>query len=428
MKTKQLIGDELMAQINVTLNTEILQGLFSKTGRDDAFAKLLETILNQVLQAQATEQLQAEPYERNGERQGYRNGFREREITTRVGSLTLAVPRLRNGGFSTELFERYQRSEQALVLAMMEMVIQGVSTRKVASITEELCGRSFSKSTVSSLCEALDPAVEAFRNRPLNKHYPFVVVDALYIKSREDDRVLSKGVLVATGVNEEGHREILGFSVDNSESEQSWGNFFSSLKERGLKNVDFVVSDNHKGLVKAIRRHFINASWQRCQTHFSRNVSDKTPNKFKAEINELLRKLYNADDKAHAKQILEQIIADYTEKVPQAVNMIDEAFDDITAVLVLPMKYRKRLRTTNSIERMNEEIRRRERVIRIFPNTDSVIRLIGAMLIEQHEKWMNSHKYFDMEEYYLFTKEEKSDEQNNMHHNQRAEYKTEEVA
>ncbi|HHT54068.1 MAG TPA: IS256 family transposase [Clostridiales bacterium] len=417
-----------MAHINITLNTEILQGLFSKSGRDDAFAKLLEEILNQVLQAQATEQLQAEPYERNGERQGYRNGFREREITTRVGSLTLAVPRLRNGSFSTELFERYQRSEQALVLAMMEMVVQGVSTRKVSAITEELCGKSFSKSTVSALCEALDPVVEAFRNRPLHKHYPFVIVDALYSKIREDGRVRSKGVLIATGVNEDGYREVLGFNIDDSESEQSWGDFFTSLKERGLEDVDLVVSDNHKGLVKAIHKQFINASWQRCQTHFSRNVSDKTPNKLKAEINERLQRLYNADDKAHAKQLLEQLVEDYAEKAPQAVNSIEEAFEDITAVIALPAKYRKRLRTTNSIERMNEEIRRRERVIRIFPNVDSAVRLIGAMLIEQHEKWTSSHKYFEMDEYYQFAKEEKSSNQSSSQQSQPSKHSIESVA
>lgn len=396
-----------MAQINLTLNTEILQGLFSKSGRDDAFAKLLEEILNQVLQAQASERLQAEPYERNGERQGYRNGFRERTIATRVGPVTLAVPRLRCGTFSTELFERYQRSEQALVLAMMEMVVNGVSTRKVSAITEELCGKSFSKSTVSTLCEALDPIVENFRNRPLSKHYPFIIVDALYTKVREDGRVRSKGVLVATGVNEDGYREILGFNIENSESESSWGELFVSLRERGLENVDIVVSDNHKGMVKAIRKNFTNASWQRCQTHFSRNVFDKTPKKHQEEIHSHLQKLYNAENIDHARDLLRQITEKYAEKLPDVVDLIESAFDDITAIIALPEKYRKRLRTTNSVERMNEEIRRRERVIRIFPNKGSAIRLIGAMLIEQHEKWVGGHKYFDMDEYYRFIAESK---------------------
>ena len=395
-----------MAQINITLNTEILQGLFSKSGKDEMFAKLLEEIFNQVLSGQATEQLQAEPYERNGERLGYRNGFRERELTTRVGTLTLSVPRLRNGTFSTDLFNRYQRSEQALLLSMMEMVIQGVSTRKVSAITEELCGKSFSKSTVSALCEALDPVVEAFRNRPLVKTYPFVIVDAIYIKVREDGRVRSKGVLIAIGVNQEGYREIIGFRVANSETEDSWGEFFGSLKERGLRNVDFVTSDNHKGLVKAVRKHFVNATWQRCQTHFSRNVSDKTPPKHKTGLLESLQGLYNAENKIQAKMCMNQIVSDYSVVASAAVTCIEEAFDDITAVLNLPKKYRKRLRTTNSAERMNEELRRRERVIRIFPNMDSAQRLIGALLIEQDEKWISGKKYFDMDEYISQIKEQ----------------------
>ncbi len=395
-----------MAQINITLNTEILQGLFSKSGKDEMFAKLLEEIFNQVLSGQATEQLQAEPYERNGERLGYRNGFRERELTTRVGTLTLSVPRLRNGTFSTDLFNRYQRSEQALLLSMMEMVIQGVSTRKVSAITEELCGKSFSKSTVSALCEALDPVVEAFRNRPLVKTYPFVIVDAIYIKVREDGRVRSKGVLIAIGVNQEGYREIIGFRIANSETEDSWGEFFGSLKERGLRNVDFVTSDNHKGLVKAVRKHFVNATWQRCQTHFSRNVSDKAPPKHKTGLLESLQGLYNAENKIQAKMCMNQIVSDYSVVASAAVTCIEEAFDDITAVLNLPKKYRKRLRTTNSAERMNEELRRRERVIRIFPNMDSAQRLIGALLIEQDEKWISGKKYFDMDEYISQIKEQ----------------------
>jgi len=394
-----------MAHINITLDREILHGLFSANGKDEAFAKLMEEILNQVLQAQATKQLQAEPYERNEERQGYRNGYRERQLTTRVGSITLMVPRLRNGNFSTELFERYQRSEQALVLAMMEMVVKGVSTRKVTSITEELCGRSFSKSTISSLCQSLDPTVSAFRNRPLQKHYPFVIVDALYTKVREDGRVRSKGVLVAIGVNEHGYREVIGFDIDDSESEDSWGAFFEGLKNRGLENVDIIVSDNHKGLVKSIRKHFINASWQRCQTHFSRNVLDKTPKKYQSELHECLQELYNAKDMKQAREMLSKILEDYRDKAPNAANLLEEGFDDITAVLALPMKYRKKLRTTNGIERMNEEIRRRERVIRIFPNVDSAIRLIGAMLMEQDEKWSSNQKYFDMEDYYCFMRE-----------------------
>jgi len=398
-----------MAQFNITITEELLHGLFLSNGRDEAFSKLLEEIFNQVLLAQSSEQLRAEPYERTEERTAYRNGYRNRELTTRVGTITLRVPRHRNGQFSTELFARYQRSEQALVLAMMEMVINGVSTRKVEQITEELCGKKFSKSTVSALCKNLDPMVEAFRTRLLHCHYPFLMVDAIYVKVRENGRIQSRGLLIAIAVNEEGHREIIGFQLANSESESSWGELFSSLKDRGLKNVDLVTSDDHKGLVNAIRRHFQGTSWQRCQTHFSRNMLDHTPKALQPEVKEELRRLYESVDLESARKVRDQIIKTYESKAPKATALLDEAFDDITAVLALPLKYRKRLRTTNGVERLNQEIRRRERVIRIFPNSASVIRLMGALLMEHDEKWQTGRKYFDMALYYQIQDKELKD-------------------
>jgi len=398
-----------MAQYNITITEELLHGLFLSNGRDEAFSKLLEEIFNQVLLSQSTEQIGAQPYERTEGRTAYRNGFRDRQLTTRVGALTLRVPRHRNGHFSTELFARYQRSEQALVLAMMEMVINGVSTRKVEQITEELCGKKFSKSTVSALCKNLDPMVEAFRTRPLHCHYPFLMVDAIYVKVRENGRIQSRGLLIAIAVNEEGHREIIGFQLANSESESSWGELFSSLKDRGLKNVDLVTSDDHKGLVNAIRRHFQGTSWQRCQTHFSRNMLDHTPKALQPEVKEELRRLYESVDLESARKVRDQIIKTYESKAPKATALLDEAFDDITAVLALPLKYRKRLRTTNGVERLNQEIRRRERVIRIFPNSASVIRLMGALLMEHDEKWQTGRKYFDMALYYQIQDKELKD-------------------
>lgn len=389
-----------MAQFNITITDELLHGLFLSNGKDEAFSKLLEEIFNQVLLAQSTEQLGADPYERTEGRTAYRNGTRERQLTTRVGTLTLRVPRHRNGQFSTELFMRYQRSEQALVLAMMEMVINGVSTRKIESITEELCGKKFSKSTISTLCKNLDPMVNAFRTRPLKSHYPFLMVDAIYVKVRENKRIQSRGLLIAIGINEEGHREVIGFQLANSETENSWGEFFCSLKERGLKDVRLVTSDDHKGLVNAVRKHFQGTSWQRCQTHFSRNMLDHAPKALQPEIKEDLRQLYESVDLESARKVRDQIIAKYEARAPKSTDLLDEAFDDITAVLALPLRYRKRLRTTNGVERLNEEIRRRERVIRIFPNEASVIRLMGALLMEQDEKWQTGRKYFDMELYY----------------------------
>ena len=391
-----------MTQINVTLDSEILHGLFSSNGKDEAFAKLLESILNQVLNAQAAEQVGAERYERTEDRNGYRNGFRMRNMTTRVGAINLQIPRLRDGKFSTTLFQRYQRSEQALVLAMMEMVINGVSTRKVSAITEELCGKQFSKSTVSDLCKGLDPIVREFRNRKLTAHYPFVIVDALYTKVRENGHVRSKGLLSAIGVREDGKREILGFSVADSECETSWSEFFISLKERGLSGVDLVVSDNHGGLVAAVKKNFHNASWQRCQTHFSRNVLDKTPKKLQPEIKQALREIYTASKIEIARSLRDEMLENYSKTAPKAMDVLEQGFDDVMAVMNLPIKYRKRLRTSNSIERLNQEIRRRERVIRIFPNEASLLRLIGALLIEIDEKWSTGKKYLTMEEYHQF--------------------------
>jgi len=395
-----------MAQFNITLTEEELHGLFLSNGRDDAVAKLLEKIFNQVLRAQSTEQLCAEPYERTEQRTAYRSGSYGRGLVTRVGTLNLRIPRHRYGQFSTELFERYQRSEQALMLAMMEMVVNGVSTRKIENITEELCGKKFSKSTVSALCQKLDPLVLSFRTRPLENHYPFLIVDALYLKARINNRVQSRGLLIAIGVNEEGHREIIGFQIANTESESSWSEFFGSLKDRGLKNVHLVTSDNHKGLVSAIQKHFQGATWQRCQTHFSRNMLDQAPKALQPEIKEDLRQLYEAVDLESAKNVRDSIITKYELRAPKTVTLLDEAFDDITAVLILPLKYRKRLRTTNGVERLNQEIRRRERVIRIFPNEESAIRLMGALLMEQSEKWQTGRKYFEMDLYYQTIKQD----------------------
>ena len=393
-----------MAQYNITVDDEILKGLFSG---DRGVAQLLEQVLNQVLNAQASEQLQAEPYERSEERQGDRNGSRPHPLTTRVGTLTLRVPRLRNGRFSTELFARYQRSEQALLLAMVEMVIQGVSTRKISAITEELCGAEFSKSTVSELCKNLDPIVDAWNGRNLREHpYPFLLVDAIVLKIREEGRVRARAAMIATGVNEEGYREILGIMLGDSESEASWSEFFSWLKQRDLRGVDVVVSDSHSGLVKALHAQFQGATWQRCQTHFMRNFMDASPKHLQAELYGKVRAILDAPDVATARLLMNKVVSDDGEKAPKAIQTLENGFDDITAVLVLPERYRKRLRTTNGVERLNEEIRRRDRVIRIYPNRDSVKRLIGALLMEMDEKWQTGHRYLDMQEYFLWKEEQ----------------------
>jgi transposase-like protein len=279
----------------------------------------------------------------------------------------------------------------------------------VSAITQELCGVSFSKSTVSALCSELDPLIEAFQHRPLERYYPFLMVDAIYMRARERGAIRSKAILIAVGVNEEGHREIIGFMVGDGESYDAWSDFFGSLKVRGLSGVDLVTSDDHKGLVKAALEQFIGSTWQRCQTHFSRNMLDRVPKKKRSEVKVLLTDMYNSPDLETAKSRKEALMRDLERIAPKAAETLDLGFDDVTAVFSIPERYRKRQRTTNSVERLNEELRRRERVIRIFPNEDSMTRLMGALLLEQHEQWTVGKKYHDMADYHDWKRERETE-------------------
>lgn len=384
-----------MAGYDISVGRDLLPGLLSG---QDGLAKLVEAVLNQVLEAQVTETLGADRHERSEERQGYRNGYRPRTLFTRVGPVTLQVPQTRDGSFSTDIFKRYQRSEQAFVLALMEMVVQGVSTRKVSAITEELCGASFSKSTVSSLCAGLEPRVRAFNERRLEGEFPFVLVDALFIKSREEDRVVSRAALVVSGIRSDGYREILGVRIGDTESFATWDETFRWLKGRGLKGVMFVISDQHGGLTEAAAKHFQGATWQRCQVHLMRNILGQCSPRIRPEIAQAAKLIFQAADMDEAKRRLNEFGERFQKTAPRAVACLEEGFEDAMAVMALPEKYRKRLRSTNMQERLNEEIRRRERVIRIFPNDDSALRLIGALLAEQNELWQE-RRYLDMDEF-----------------------------
>lgn len=384
-----------MAGYDISVGKDLLPGLLSG---QDGLAKLVEAVLNQVLEAQVTESLGADRHERSEERQGYRNGYRPRTLYTRVGPITLQVPQTRDGIFSTDIFRRYQRSEQAFVVALMEMVVQGVSTRKVSAITEELCGASFSKSTVSALCTGLDARVRAFNERHLEGNYPFVLVDALFIKSREEGRVVMRAALIVTGVRSDGFREILGVRIGNSESFSTWDEMFRWLKTRGLKGVAYVISDSHGGLMEAISKHFHDATWQRCQVHLMRNILGHCQTRHRADVATGAKLVFQAADMTEARRRLTEFSERFAKTAPKAVACLEAGFDDAMAVMALPEKYRKRLRTTNMQERLNEEIRRRERVIRIFPNDDSALRLIGALLAEQNEVWQE-RRYLDMDEF-----------------------------
>ena len=382
-----------MAQLNITLNQEeILQLLCND--RDEAFRQLLQNSLNSILKAESAEQLKAEPYERSEERTDSRNGSRDRDLTTRIGKITLRVPRHRNQPFKTMVFENYSRSEAALIACMAEMVINGVSTRKVSQVVETICGETCSKSTVSDLCKDLDGKVNEFRNRPLEGNYPFLEVDATYFKVRENHRIISKAFMIAYGVNERGLREILGFAVSHAENKETWKDFLASLKARGLKGLLMVTSDAHEGIRDAVTRVFPDVPWQRCQFHFSRNISDKAPKKYQAGIRAELNGMFNSKDILEARQKRDAIIGGYQDVAASAMACLEEGFEDSMTVMTLPEQLRKYFRTSNHIERLNKELKRRSNAIGVFPNGGSVIRLMGMLLLEYHEKLQVKRREF----------------------------------
>lgn len=373
-----------MAQINITLNqAEILQ-LLSKD-HDQAFRELLRSSLNSILMAESTAQLKAEPYERSEERTDSRNGTRERDLKTRIGRITLTVPRHRNVPFKTLVFENYSRSEAALIASMAEMVVSGVATRKVSNIMETLCGTAFSKSSVSEVCKDLDEKVKEFRERPLTGSYPFLTVDATYFKVRVNHRIVSRAFMIAYGTNQEGHREILGFGVYDNESKSTWNAFLQSLKARGLNGLLMITSDAHEGIQDAVSKVFPDVPWQRCQFHFSKNISEKAPKKYQAGIRADLQEMWNCDTVEAARKKRDSIIADYRDVAESAISCLDEGFESAMTVMILPKQLRKYFRTSNHIERLNKELKRRSSVIGIFPNEDSLLRLMGSVLLERND-------------------------------------------
>ena len=373
-----------MAQINITLNQDEILQLLSNN-REDAFKKLLQDSLNSILQAESTEQLKADKYERSEERTDSRNGSRERILKTRIGKLELVVPRHRNVPFKTLIFDNYKRNEAALVTTMAEMVVNGVSTRKVSKVMETLCGTSYSKSMVSEVCKELDQSVNEFRNRRLTKPYPFLCVDATYLKVRENHRIVSKAFMIAIATNTDGKREIIGFDVYDNESNDTWFMFMESLKKRGLTGLKMITSDAHPGIIYAISKTYPAAAWQRCQTHFSRNIIDRTPKKYKKGLQSELLEMYNVRKIEDARRIRDRIIDDYSDVAPDAMECLDNGFESAMTVMSIPESIRRFHRTSNHIERINREIKRRSNVIGVFPNVESIVRLMGSVLMDLHE-------------------------------------------
>lgn len=383
-----------MAQINVTLDQdEILRLLADSSG--DAFRRVLAAALNAVMRAESDEQLGAGRYERSESRTDSRNGTRERRLTTRVGTIVLEVPRHRSAPFETMVFESYRRSEAALVTTMAEMVVGGVSTAKVGKVMREICGREFSKQSVSAACATLDSAVEDFRGRPLEPGaYPFAMLDATYLKVRGGHRVRARALLVAIGLDRSGRKEVLGLALADAETREGWSAFMRSLRDRGLRGMAVVTSDAHEGLVAALHDVWPDAAWQRCQAHFSRNVSDAAPKRLRAGLRSEMTEMFNCRTLAEAAARRDRILADYAEEAPQACERLGAGFDDAMTVMRLPEQTRRCTRTSNYLERLNKEIKRRSNVVGVFPNDGSVIRLVGALLMEENDRWAAMSKAY----------------------------------
>jgi len=366
------------------------------SGDGDLMKALMKEALQEVLEAEMSEFLGAAPSERSETRSGYRAGYYHRGLVTRIGKLELRVPRDRSGEFSTALFERYARSEKALVAALAEMYVQGVSTRKVKAITEELCGHSFSASAISAINKSLDEALERFASRQLEEAYPYVILDARYEKVREDGVIRSMAVQIAIGINWEGQRQVLAVETANRESLSSWKDFLLRLKERGLTGVEFVVSDDHAGLKKAISEVLCEAAWQRCYVHFLRNALDYLPRKADDDCLQELRWIYDRRDLQEANRDLAAWITKWQGKYPKLVDWAESNIGETLSFYRLPRAHHKHLKSTNMLERLNEEIKRRTRVVRIFPNTESCLRLIRALCVETHETWLEDNRYLNM--------------------------------
>jgi putative transposase len=367
-------------------------------GRDEDFVRAgLEALLQAALEAEMTAAIGAEKGERTEARLSYRSGYYGRSLITRVGTLELRVPQDRLGRFSTELFERYQRSEKALVGTLAEMYVQGVSTRKVKAVTEALCGHSFSASAISAVNKSLDEALHKFAARRFGEPFPYLILDARYEKVREGGVIVSQAVLIAVAVDGEGRRQVLAVELANRESRSSWRDFLSGLKGRGLYGVEFVVSDNHEGLKGAIREVLPGAVWQRCYVHFLRNALDYVPRKVDDDCLQELRWIYDRRDLAEVRRDIAQWLAKWQGKYPKLCDWVEDNIEETLTYYRLPLVHHKHMKSTNMLERFNQEIKRRTHVVRIFPNMESCLRLVRALAVETHENWLEGTRYLNMQ-------------------------------
>lgn len=381
-----------MAQDRIDRNELADKLVEAASAAEDPLREMAEMIAQFIMEAQVTAKVGAEPHERTPERTTHRNGYRERRWDTRLGTLMLNVPKVREGGYVPSFIEHRKRSEQALISVIQEAVVQGVSTRKIESVLAEFGIAGVSAGQVSQLCAALDEKVRQFRERSLGESR-YVWVDAIYEKVRTDNRVESMAVVIATGVNGQGHREVLGFDVIPAESEEGWTTFFKSLKERGLNGVKLVISDAHAGLKAAVRK-ILKAEWQRCKVHFYRNVLVHVVKRSQAEVSEAMKAVLVQRDEKSAKAKAADVVRQFQSRFPKAMEIFEAGIDDVLSYLHYPQSHRTRISSTNPLERLNLEIRRRTRVVGIFPHVGACVRLIGMLLVEKHEDWLTDDKAY----------------------------------
>jgi len=365
-----------------------------KTNGFDGLADAVTVLMNSAMLVERGEHLGAGLYERSSRRTGYANGYKDKSLKTRLGRLSLKVPQTRDGEFYPQSLSRGLRSERALLLAIAEMYVQGVSTRRVKKIVEELCGMEVSSTQVSRAAAELDEMLEAWRTRDLGC-YRYIVLDAQYEKVRQGGQVLDAAVLIAGGVADDGNRDILGCSVSLSEAEVHWRLFLSELKDRGLHGLELIVSDAHEGLKAARKAVFPSVPWQRCQFHLQQNAGQYVPKiAMRSTVAADIRAIFNAPDQEEADHLLQKFLSRYEKTAPQLANWAEEAIPEGFTVFTLPASHRRKLRTTNLVERLNEEIRRRTRVARLFPNEAACLRLVSAILMEISEDWQSTSKRY----------------------------------
>jgi len=386
-----------MAQGNIGQVALSLERLF---GEQDGLRRFLETVIEQAMSAEVQSHLKAQPHERTADRSGYRNGSKPRKFKTRVGELALSVPQVRGcQPYHPGLFNKWQRSERALLVACGEMYFQGVSTRNVRQVLQSMCDGEISAMTVSRVAGELDEKLAEFRCRRLeHANWPYLMIDARYEKVRVKGKVVSQAVLVVVGFTDGGRREVLSWSVGDSESEQHWGEVFGGLKDRGLTGVKLVVSDAHRGIRAALGRHFQGTAWQRCRVHFKREMGRKVSYKAMKELMADLAVVYAPWERVECLRRGQEMAAKWQGRCAAVSAMLDEGLEDTVSVLSFPAHQRRKLASTNLLENMMRRLKKRTKVVGIFPNRASCDRLIGAQLLELHEKWQTEEKaYFNMD-------------------------------